>query len=123
MNNVRQLRGALAYRSGLAAEDSVAARYEHSGRAIVARRWRGSAGEVDLIARDGAGFIFIEVKKSRTHAEAAERLSQRQIARIFDTASEFVADKPQGSMTEMRFDVALVDGMGRIDILENALAA
>lgn len=115
--------GLVSYRAGLAAEAAVAQLYARSGRAIAATRWRGSAGEIDLIARDGAEVIFIEVKKSRSHAEAAEHLSQRQMARIYASASEFLAGEPTGQNTEARFDVALVDAVGRIEILENAFAA
>lgn len=119
----RQHRGARAFHAGLAAEDSVAAAYARAGRPVVARRWRGSAGEIDLIAQDGVGFIFIEVKKSRSHAEAAGHLTRAQISRIFGAATEYVETAPLGQMTEMRFDVALVDDMGRIEVLENAMAA
>lgn len=97
--------------------------YGRSGRAVCARRWRGEAGEIDLIARDGAGVIFIEVKQSRTHAEAAEHLTRRQMARICGAAAEFLEGEPGGQLTEARFDVALVDAVGRIEILENAFAA
>jgi putative endonuclease len=112
-----------AYHSGLAAEDQVARLYDRSGRPICARRWRGSGGEIDLIARDGAEVIFIEVKKSRSHAEAAEHLTPRQMARIYASASEFLAGEPKGQNTDVRFDVALVNAMGQIEILENAFAA
>ena len=118
-----QMRGARSYQAGLAAEDQVAQLYGRSGRAVCARRWRGSGGEIDLIARDGAEVIFIEVKQSRTHAQAAEHLTPRQMARIYASASEFLAGEPKGQLTEVRFDVALVDGMGRIEVLENAYAA
>ena len=97
--------------------------YERTGRQICARRWRGSAGEIDLIARDGAEVIFIEVKHSKTHAQAAEHLSARQMARIYGAASEFIGGEPAGQLTPVRFDVALVDGRGQIEILENAFAA
>ena len=115
--------GKTAYHAGMAAEDQVAALYARSGRAIAARRWRGSAGEIDLIARDGAEVIFIEVKKSRTHAQAAERLTPRQIARIYGAASEFLGGEPRGQATDVRFDVALVDQYGRIEVRENVFAA
>jgi putative endonuclease len=115
--------GARSYHAGLVAEDQVAQLYDRSGRAVCARRWRGSAGEIDLIARDGAEVIFIEVKQSKTHAEAAEHLTARQMARIYNAASEFLAGEPAGQMTEVRFDVALVDAVGRIEVLENAYAA
>ena len=115
--------GARSYHAGLAAETIVVQHYERSGRAICARRWRGTAGEIDLIARDGAEVIFIEVKQSKTHARAAEHLTPRQMARIYGAASEFIGNEPAGQRTAVRFDVALVDALGRVEILENAFAA
>lgn len=112
--------GAVSYHDGLAAEAQVAAHYLQSGRAIAARRWRGSGGEIDLIAREGADLVFIEVKKAASHARAAERLSRRQMDRIYASASEFLAGEPLGQGTAVRFDVALVDLAGRIEIVENA---
>lgn len=115
--------GARSYHAGLAAENQVAQLYERAGRKICARRWRGLSGEIDLIARDGAEVIFIEVKQSRTHAAAAEHLTLRQMQRIYASASEFLAGEPLGQNTDVRFDVALVDSVGRVEILENAFAA
>lgn len=115
--------GAVSYQAGLAAEDIVARFYEARGRRVAARRWRCSAGEIDLIARDGAEVIFIEVKHSRSHSEAAQSLSTGQMARIAEAASMFLAGEPAGQMTLSRFDVALVDGQGRLELLENAFSA
>jgi putative endonuclease len=115
--------GAVSYQAGLAAEEAVARHYENCGRTITAKRWRSDAGEIDLIARDGAEVIFIEVKQSRSHAEAALHLTQRQMGRIYASASVFLAGEPGGQDTAARFDVALVDGAGRIEIIENAFAA
>lgn len=116
-------RGAQAHLAGLAAEVAVGRLYETGGRPIAARRWRGAGGEIDLIARDGAGLIFIEVKQSRRFDDAAAHLSPGQIGRLYAAASEFMAGEPGGMDTEARFDVALVDGGGRVRILENALCA
>lgn len=115
--------GITSYHAGRVAEDQVAEIYHRQGRHIASRRWRGSAGEIDIVARDGDQVIFIEVKKSKTHAMAAEHLSERQMARIYASASEFIGGEPLGQLTPVRFDVALVDAMGRIEILENAFAA
>ena len=115
--------GSRSYQAGLAAEQLVEQAYARAGRPICARRWRGSAGEIDLVARDGAEVIFIEVKQSKTHAMAAEHLTARQMARIYRAASEFIGGEPAGQLTAVRFDVALVDGQGCIEILENAFAA
>ena len=43
--------------------------------------------------------------------------------RIWGAGSEFLAGEPKGQMTDVQIDVALVDGMGRIEILPNAYAA
>jgi len=120
---IRRDRGARAHQSGAAAESQVARHYERLGSRIRDMRWRGQSGEVDLVAEDAGGLIFVEVKKSRSHAEAAARVSARQMARIAGAAAEYLGDMPRGQLTPMRFDVALVDGSGRIEVLENAFAA
>lgn len=112
--------GSVAYHAGLNAEVSVADHYARRGCPIAGRRWRGSGGEIDLIARDGDTLVFIEVKKSKSFARAAERLSRRQMDRIYVSASEFIAGEPMGQDTDLRFDVALVNSIGKIEILENA---
>lgn len=116
--------GEVSYRAGLAAEEAVARRYAGQGASLAARRWRGKSGEIDLVVRDQAGnVVFIEVKQSRSHAEAALHLGERQMQRIWSAASEFLAGEPAGQDTPARFDVALVDGQGQIEVIENAFAA
>ncbi|MGC1506036.1 MAG: YraN family protein [Sulfitobacter sp.] len=110
----------MAFHAGAAAELRIAQDYERRGFAIAQRRWRGAGGEIDLIVRDGAGLIFVEVKKSRSLARAAESLSSRQMQRIYASAAEFLGTEPSGSLTDVRFDVALVDGAGDMQIIENA---
>lgn len=118
----RSNRGKVNYHAGLAAEAAVARKYEDMGISICARRWRGLTGEIDLIGRSGEEVIFVEVKQSRTHDLAASHISQAQIGRIFQTVDEFLAGEPKGLMTDVRIDLALVDGQGRIEVLENAFA-
>ena len=116
--------GAVSYRAGLAAEEAVARRYAGAGARLAARRWRGRSGEIDLVVRDRAGnVVFVEVKQSRSHAEAALHLGDRQMRRIWSAASEFLAGEPAGQDSPARFDVALVDCQGRIEVIENAFAA
>ena len=112
--------GKTSYLAGLSAEDQVARDYQSRGNQIAARRWRGSRGEIDLVARDEDGLIFIEVKKSRDFARAAERLSQTQMERIYGAASEYLAGEPDGQNTNVRFDVALVNSTGQMQVIENA---
>jgi putative endonuclease len=112
--------GKTGYLSGLAAEDCVARKYDRGGFPILNTRWRGAGGEIDLIARDGDGLIFIEVKKSKSFENAAQKLTHRQMLRIQSAASEYLGTMPNGQLTDVRFDVALVNGAGDVQILENA---
>lgn len=105
----------------MAAEDRVADDCARRGMSVVARRWRGTAGEIDMICREGPVTVFVEVKSAASFDAAVQSLLPRQIARIRAAASEYAASLPEGQDSEMRFDVALVDGLGRIEVLENAL--
>lgn len=119
----RKRRGKQAYFAGAAAEAQVADDYRRRGFAEEQRRWRGQQGEIDLVMRDGDALVFVEVKQSRSFERAAESLSERQMRRICGTAEEYLERMPMGQLTEMRFDVALVDGSGAIRIVENAFGA
>lgn len=119
-SRARVSRGRMAQIAGALAEDAVLARYIRQGYLLLDRRWLGRAGEIDLILQQGDCIVFVEVKQSVSHAAAAERLGRHQMNRICSAACEYCGTQPLGQLTEMRFDVALVDGIGRIDILENA---
>lgn len=119
--NSRVQRGRMAHASGAAAEDQVAELYRRAGHAVAATRWRGRGGEIDLVLRRGAAVVFVEVKRARDIARAAERLGPRQLQRLRIAAAEFLGMEPAGELTDARFDVALVDGCGRISLIENAL--
>lgn len=116
-------RGNTNYLAGLAAEDAVANQYSARGMRFLARRWRGQAGEIDLIFASEKVVVFVEVKKSKTTARAAAALSINQQQRIMATAQEYLASVQKSQDSDMRFDVALVDGQGQIEILENAITA
>jgi putative endonuclease len=116
----RMMRGRVAHSAGCLAEGSVARTYVDQGHELIAERWRGKGGEIDLILRKGDEYVFVEVKKSARHAWAAERISARQIGRICNAALEFCGRLPDGLLTAMRFDAALVDQFGRVEIVENA---
>ncbi|MFT5785219.1 MAG: putative endonuclease [Ascidiaceihabitans sp.] len=120
VGDVRRHRGAMAYHAGLSAEDMIGADYERRGFPIAARRWRGKGGEIDLIAEDGAGLVFVEVKQSRDFDQAAEHVSPHQMKRLYASAEEYLGQMPNGSLTDVRFDVALVNGRGEVRVIENA---
>ena len=113
----------MAFQSGFHAEEIVERHYARGGLPISDRRWRGESGEIDLVLRNGDGLVFVEVKSAADFARAAERMTLRQARRICRAASEYLARMPLGQLTEVRFDVALVDGIGRVEVMENAFAA
>lgn len=116
----RSVRGSVSYHAGQSAELCVAAEYERRGYSIARRRWCGAGGEIDLIARNADGLVFIEVKKSRSFDRAAARISRRQMDRICASAAQFLEQEPAGQLTNTRFDAALVDDTGTVQIIENA---
>ncbi|WP_170342137.1 YraN family protein [Ruegeria arenilitoris] len=116
----RSVQGSVSYHAGQAAEHSVAADYESRGFKVCHRRWRGAGGEIDLIVRDAQGLVFVEVKKSQSFDTAAARISKRQIDRIYASAAQYLAQEPGGQLTNVRFDAALVDATGAVQIVENA---
>ena len=113
--------GTTSYHAGVAAEECVARHYAALGRPVLERRWRGKGGEIDVIARDGADTVFVEVKRSDTHAAAALRVRAPQVRRLLDCAGEYMGTLPTGMLSPVRFDVALVDATGRVEVIENAL--
>ena len=123
MSQHRRNRGTTSYQAGLAAEEIVAQAFARKGQAILAKRWRGSGGEIDVIAQDGEGVVFVEVKKSKTHTKAAQRITHQQMQRIYSTGAEFLETMPKGQLTDVRIDVALVDEVGRVNVIENAYMA
>ena len=116
----KAVRQRVNYYAGLCAEDTVAQVYTRNGARLLEKRWRGPGGEIDLIFEDGARVVFVEVKTSKTHVNALQRVTHRQMARICASAEAYLGRCPQGSLTDMRIDVALVDGHGAVRIVRNA---
>ena len=108
------------YHAGLSAEQAVARHYADRGAVLRETRWRGRCGEIDLILSEGDRIVFVEVKKSRTHAMAVQRVTARQLRRILRSAEDYLGQCPAGALTDARLDVALVDAQGVIDIIPNA---
>ena len=96
-----------------------AARYlESCGQRIVDRNFRVRGGEIDLICRDGAVLVFVEVRqRSRSDfggAGASITASKRR--RLILAARHYLAGKPD---CDCRFDCVLLDGE-RLEWIKNA---
>lgn len=85
--------------------------------ASCATRWRCPEGEIDLVIDTPDAVIFVEVKARRGHDRAA--VTARQWARIGAAATRYLAENTDGARP-CRFDLVLVDRMGRIECIENA---
>jgi putative endonuclease len=91
-------------------EDAAAAFLERVGMQIEVRNWRSSAGEIDIVARDGDELVFVEVKTRRSEraGTAAEAVSPAKQGRIVRLARAYIAtegEQPQGGV---RFDVVAI---------------
>ena len=118
----RRLRGQMAYLSGVAAEESVETAYRDNGYGLRDRRWRGKTGEIDLVFEKDGLIVFTEVKKARSFEAALERLRPPQIARLQRAMAEYLAAHGFDSFTDLRFDLALVDATGQVQVMPNILA-
>jgi putative endonuclease len=107
---------ATAHHLGLAAEECAARRYQHDGGRVRASRWRCPEGELDLVVELPGEIVFVEVKARR---QGAESVTPRQWGRIGAAASRWLAEHTDGAVP-CRFDLALVDRMGRLERIENA---
>ena len=95
---------------GLAAEEAAARFLEAKGLAIVARNYRTRFGEVDLVAREGATLVFVEVRRRswRAWGGAAASVDGRKQSRLVAAARHYLARL--GAEPACRFDVVTWDG-------------
>jgi putative endonuclease len=96
--------------AGARAEALAAAFLVERGLKLVARNFRTRLGEIDLIARDGATLVFVEVRRRRSSAfgGAAASITPTKRARLVATARAYLARLPREPAC--RFDAVLIDG-------------
>jgi putative endonuclease len=98
---------------------------EKAGFRIIARNFRSSRGEVDLIALDGEILVFIEVKSWSFYGiqDLQYGLDRKKQNRIIETAKYFLSTHREYNEMAIRFDVIFVDlGVGSIRHLASAFA-
>ena len=74
------------------------------GYRILARRFKSSVGEVDLIVSKGSMFVFVEVKARKTVNEAFESITEKQKSRIEAAANHWLQQQSSQEFA-CRFDV------------------
>lgn len=79
------------------------------GMSLLERNWRGTAGEIDIIARDGDALVFCEVKTRRreTFGTPAEAVVPAKVRRLRRLAAQWLSGRGLNSV-EVRFDVVSV---------------
>jgi putative endonuclease len=105
---VSALSGRLA--PGASGEALACRHLEAQGFAILARNFRCRSGEVDVVAREGATTVFVEVKERRraTHGCGHEAVTFGKRRRILRAARLYAAAHGL-SEAPLRFDVISID--------------
>ncbi len=112
--------------AGTAAEERAARYLAERGVRIVLRNWRCRMGEIDLVAREGAALLIVEVR-SRVRGEyggAAASVTFAKRRRIVRAARHLLMLRPDLARLPARFDVIALDGAeGRIEWIRGAFEA
>jgi putative endonuclease len=90
--------------------ERLAGRYLVSqGLVLLDRNWRCPAGELDLIARDGADVVFVEVKTRRSvrFGQPVEAVVPSKARRLRKLGAQWLSANGAG-YGEVRFDVVSV---------------
>ena len=109
-------------RAGDAAEDAAAKHLAAAGCRIVARNARYRDGEVDLVARERAVLVFVEVRMrvSLRFGGAAVSVNSLKQKRIARAAQHWLLGEYGERWPACRFDVVTVDGSGTIEWIRDA---
>lgn len=94
---------------GRKGEEAAARFLRRHGYEILERNWTCSAGEVDIIARDGAAVVFVEVK-TRSHCDngfPSEAVNDKKRKRYECIAAQFLQDFEAVDVS-VRFDVVAI---------------
>ncbi|AKM45962.1 MULTISPECIES: YraN family protein [Edwardsiella] len=95
---------------------------EQAGLRFHAANVRLRGGEIDLIMRDGATWVFVEVRyrKNACYGGAAASIDRRKRQRLQCCAARWLATQNQSIETaDCRFDVLAITG-GQLQWLPNA---
>ncbi len=109
---------------GKLGEDLACAELERRGYAILARRYRTRFGEIDIVARDGATTVFVEVKTrgGDEFGGAAAAVTAWKQRRLTFMATDYVA-RHELHNRPCRFDVVTVEIVNEVTRVELYLNA
>jgi putative endonuclease len=105
------------------AENLAAAFLQRAGLTLVERNYRCRFGEIDVIARDGATLVFVEVRlrSSERFGGAAASITAAKRKKLLRAARHYLAGIARAPAC--RFDALLISGPDHsIEWLKNAFA-
>lgn len=105
---------------GMEGEDEALAHLTRHGLTLVTRNFLCKGGEIDLIMRDGAHLVFIEVRRraDSRHGGAAASITPHKQRRMVRAAQVYLLRC--ATLPPCRFDVVAIDG-GQLRWLRNVL--
>ncbi len=109
---------------GRRGEELAAVELRRRGYEIVARNWRCSEGEADIVARRGREWLFVEVRtrRGRDFGLPEESVTPRKQARMAAVATRFLAEHGLWDVSARLAVVAVeMDRAGhllRVDLVE-----
>ena len=105
----RAARAAARHR-GEEAEETAARYLARHGLEVVARNYRTRVGEIDIVAREAATLVFVEVRARRWQAYggAGGSIDARKRRRLVAAARHYLAQL--GTEPNCRFDVVTLQG-------------
>ena len=109
-----------AYAFGTTAEDAACVALVRDGWAVLGRRVRTEAGELDVLAERDGVLAIVEVKARPTLADAAVALSPRQQSRLLAAAEIVLAANPEWGLNGVRFDLLVVNAAGAVRRISDA---
>lgn len=97
---------------GRAAEDAALRFLESRGFALLCRNYRCRLGEIDLVMRDGASLVFVEVRArdSEDFGGAAASVGRAKQRRLVAAARHYLMTHPGEARRPARFDVVAISG-------------
>ncbi len=90
--------------SGAMAEWLAVAFLTLKGYRLLARRYGGKGGEIDLIAKRGSSIVFVEVKARAAMADAASAITPEKIRLVNRRIRDWCARNPWASGLTLRAD-------------------
>lgn len=107
-------------RLGRQGEDEALAHLVLHGLTLLERNFLCKAGEIDLVMRDGAHLVFVEVRRraGRRFGGAAASITPRKQQRLVRAAQVYLLR--YRTLPPCRFDVVAIDGQ-ELSWLQNVL--